>query len=511
MATTTPTSASSLCWSSSSMLSLSKYCALLLVLSLSSSSSSLNSLLVAAEIRLPQFNRSFASLPGLFGGTLDENDPPVLAHLILIKSQPYMCPDELKHIQPEPTFFINNQVENNDDGTNGALSSNNTKNNENPFTYNDIEPLRTADDGLPMAILVERGMCTFYDKAVMASKYGDAVKYVIVYDDQVAPNLVPMSSELTTNITLLFVSSLSGQEMRDFIVRRIMSGGLTDTDTILVEMDGISPAVDSPYPALNMAAYFLAAMSGFLAFLIFFGCLLICAQVGWITAAPDEHGRIVLFAGGPGIRVTDGLRIVRSTLLTREQVMKLDEEEFEKDCDNDGGECDEESNSCCCAICLDEFEQNEKVRVLPCSHRFHEPCLIPWLTERHASCPLCKFDVLQYIMDNEENNDDTNTAKDGQAIAIESADGSEEGGVERNNVPASRASSPVRSVWHRLRGWTLISNTPIDASEDNRNNHYESQGEGTDIVSQGSSISEIEMENRRIVIAEGDESPVSDP
>merc|ERR1712161_148901 len=122
---------------------------------------------------------------------------------------------------------------------------------------------------------------------------------------------------------------------------------------------------------------------------------------------------------------------------------------------------------------------------------------------------------LQYIMDNEENNADTNTAKDGQAIAIESADGSEEGvvsnDVERNNVPASRASSPVRSVWHRLRGWTLISNTPIDASEDNRNNHYESQGEGTDIVSQGSSISEIEMENRRIVIAEGDESPVSDP
>jgi len=248
-------------------------------------------------------------------------------------------------------------------------------------------------------------------------------------------------------------------------------------------------------------------MSGFLAFLIFFGCLLICAQVGWITAAPDEHGRIVLFAGGPGIRVTDGLRIVRSTLLTREQVMKLDEEEFEKDCDNDGGECDEESNSCCCAICLDEFEQQEKVRVLPCSHRFHEPCLIPWLTERHASCPLCKFDVLQYIMD-KENNADTNTAKDGQAIAIESADGSEEGvvsnDVERNNVPASRASSPVRSVWHRLRGWTLI-------SEDNRNDHDESQGEGTDIVSQGSSISEIEMENRRIVIAEGDESPVSDP
>jgi len=157
---------------------------------------------------------------------------------------------------------------------------------------------------------------------------------------------------------------------------------------------------------------------------------------------------------------------------------------------------------------LDEFEQKEKVRVLPCSHRFHEPCLIPWLTERHASCPLCKFDVLQHILDNED--DDTNTDKDGQATAIESADGSEERVLGNSEEGNSVQSSPVRSVWHRLRGWTLISNTPVDASEDNINDH-DSRGEGTDIVSQVSSISEIEMENRRIVIAEGDESPASDP
>ena len=127
-------------------------------------------------------------------------------------------------------------------------------------------------------------------------------------------------------------------------------------------------------------------MSGFLAFLIFFGCLLICAQCGWITAAPDEHGRIVLFAGGPGIRAADALRMMRSNLLTKEQVMTLEEEEFKQ---ADGRE--EEDNSCSCAICLDDFEDKEKVRLLPCGHRFHESCLTPWLTERHSSCPLCKI------------------------------------------------------------------------------------------------------------------------
>ena len=278
-------------------------------------------------------------------------------------------------------------------------------------------------------------------------------------------------------------------------------------------------------------------MSGFLAFLIFFGCLLICAQLGWITAAPDEHGRIVLFAGGPGIRATDGLRnMIRSTVLTKEQVMKLDEEEFESeqqsttqdgdgDGDGDGGR-EEEGNSCCCAICLDEFEHKEKVRVLPCKHRFHEPCLIPWLTERHASCPLCKFDVLRYIMENEEKNDDTNTNKVGQATAIEAADGLEvetTSNGEGSNLRALRASSPVRSVWHHLRGWTLISNTPVDASSDdndrNEDDDAPQEGGGNNNVTRGSRsiISEIEMENRssatsvRIVIADGDEHAVLDP
>jgi hypothetical protein len=277
-------------------------------------------------------------------------------------------------------------------------------------------------------------------------------------------------------------------------------------------------------------------MSGFLAFLIFFGCLLICAQLGWITATPDEHGRIVLFAGGPGIRATDGLRnMIRTTVLTKEQVMKLDQEEFESeqstpqdgDGDGEGGSRrEEEGNSCCCAICLDEFEHKEKVRVLPCKHRFHEPCLTPWLTERHASCPLCKFDVLKHIMENEEKNDDTDTNKVGQATAIEAADGSEvetTSNGEASNLRALRASSPVRSVWYRLRGWTLISDTPVDASSDDNNRNEDDdasqEGGGDNNISRGSRsiISEIEMENRssttsvRIVIAEGDEHAISDP
>lgn len=45
-----------------------------------------------------------------------------------------------------------------------------------------------------------------------------------------------------------------------------------------------------------------------------------------------------------------------------------------------------------CAICIDTLEDDDDIRGLTCGHAFHAVCIDPWLTNRRASCPLCKSD-----------------------------------------------------------------------------------------------------------------------
>lgn len=47
-----------------------------------------------------------------------------------------------------------------------------------------------------------------------------------------------------------------------------------------------------------------------------------------------------------------------------------------------------------CPICLGEFIEGEKVRVLPkCNHGFHLRCIDTWL-HSHSSCPNCRHSLL---------------------------------------------------------------------------------------------------------------------
>ncbi|KAK7330248.1 hypothetical protein VNO77_24436 [Canavalia gladiata] len=52
---------------------------------------------------------------------------------------------------------------------------------------------------------------------------------------------------------------------------------------------------------------------------------------------------------------------------------------------------DVEGNNALCAVCKDEFVVGERPKQLPCSHRYHGDCIVPWLGIRNT-CPVCRYE-----------------------------------------------------------------------------------------------------------------------
>ncbi|XP_071732291.1 E3 ubiquitin-protein ligase ATL6-like [Rutidosis leptorrhynchoides] len=71
-----------------------------------------------------------------------------------------------------------------------------------------------------------------------------------------------------------------------------------------------------------------------------------------------------------------------------------------------------------CAVCLNEFEDEETIRLIPkCDHVFHAECIDAWL-ESHVTCPVCRSDLvpkpgdenITTVIEERDNNDNSNVS-----------------------------------------------------------------------------------------------------
>ncbi|XP_031285067.1 RING-H2 finger protein ATL13 [Pistacia vera] len=112
-----------------------------------------------------------------------------------------------------------------------------------------------------------------------------------------------------------------------------------------------------------------------------------------------------------------------------------------------------------CAVCLCEFEPEDKLRLLPkCSHAFHMECIDTWLLS-HSTCPLCRASLLPDFSSN-------NSCSPIVLVLESGGESSREIVADRESANLGRTSSVLRTNSHLgCRGDSEFGSSQIDYTQ----------------------------------------------
>ncbi|XWS23366.1 hypothetical protein CRYUN_Cryun28dG0007700 [Craigia yunnanensis] len=200
----------------------------------------------------------------------------------------------------------------------------------------------------PFALVI-RGGCSFEEKVRRVQKAG--FKAAIVYDNDDDGVLVAMAgSAAGIKVHAVFVSKASGEILKKY-------AGSTDMELWLI-------------PSFENSAWSIMAIS-FMSLLAMSAVLATCFFVRRhrIRGERPQSSRVREFHG-------------MSRRLVKAMPSLIFTAVLEDNC-----------TSRMCAICLEDYTMGEKLRILPCRHKFHAFCVDSWLTIWRTFCPVCKRDA----------------------------------------------------------------------------------------------------------------------
>ncbi|KAJ9167160.1 hypothetical protein P3X46_021830 [Hevea brasiliensis] len=198
-------------------------------------------------------------------------------------------------------------------------------------------------------VLIIRGGCSFDDKVRIAQKAG--FKAAIVYDNEDDGILVSMAGNSTgIKIHAVFISKSSGETLGKY-------AGLSGMELWLI-------------PSFENSAWSIMAIS-FISLLTMSAVLATCFFV-------RRHRIRTERPRSSHVREFHGM----SRRLVKAMPSLIFTDVLEDNC-----------TSRTCAICLEDYSVGEKLRILPCRHKFHAFCVDSWLTTWRTFCPVCKRDA----------------------------------------------------------------------------------------------------------------------
>lgn len=203
--------------------------------------------------------------------------------------------------------------------------------------------------------LLQRGNCTFKEKILKAAAYNATA--VLIYNNS-TDKTVKMGHEGTGDMVAVMITEAFGKEILAHLDRNL-------TVLVVVGQHGSSKNINRG-SLVFITISFLVLMIMSSAWLIFY-----FIQRIRDTSARDRSQR----------RLGDAAKKAIGKLTTR--TVKKGDKETDPDFNH-------------CAVCIEAYQQNDVVRILPCKHVFHKVCVDPWLNE-HCTCPMCKLNILKAL------------------------------------------------------------------------------------------------------------------
>ncbi|CAN6804976.1 unnamed protein product [Brassica oleracea] len=206
-----------------------------------------------------------------------------------------------------------------------------------------------SSNGTSPFVLIVRGGCSFEDKVRKAQRAG--FKAAIIHDNEDRGILIAMAGNSGgIKIHAVFVTKETGDALKEF-------AGLSDAKVWLL-------------PSFENSAWSIMAVS-FISLLAMSAVLATCFFVRRhrIRRRTSRSSRVREFHG-----------------MSRRLVKAMPSLIF-------SSVHEDNTTAFTCAICLEDYNVGDKLRVLPCRHKFHAVCVDSWLTSWRTFCPVCKRDA----------------------------------------------------------------------------------------------------------------------